>query len=191
MEGPSAFKVCHHSPKVGAAAKWALNASSIQRLSWLTASRPTNKLPSKTKVSRNFMGARLLASLSGVLVPSPRLKNFPANRGGKKWRALGTSGRNGNSVAGMPCCKHFSPRNFPCPASGAPRGMKIGKNRGWTLMDADIPDACRFFLHPRLSVSIRGSNFLDEEDEQVLNCGPWWWSMSRATGGSMWKIFAP
>jgi hypothetical protein len=38
--------------------------------------------------------------------------------------------------------------------------MKIGKNRGWTLMDADIPDAGGLFspsafirVHPRFEIS--------------------------------------
>ncbi len=39
------------------------------------------------------------------------------------------------------------------PASGAPPGMKMGENRGWTLMDTDIPDNFQRFL------SICGSNF--------------------------------
>jgi hypothetical protein len=33
--------------------------------------------------------------------------------------------------------------------------MKTRENRGWTLMNTDIPDACHRFL------SIRGSNFRD------------------------------
>jgi hypothetical protein len=27
------------------------------------------------------------------------------------------------------------------PRGGAPSGMKMGRNRGWTLMNADVPDA--------------------------------------------------
>ena len=41
------------------------------------------------------------------------------------------------------------------PGERGPRGMKMGENRGWTLMDTDIPDTCQRFL------SICGSNFRD------------------------------
>ncbi len=44
----------------------------------------------------------------------------------------------------------------PFPAPGAPCGMKMGTSRGWTQMDADIPEAFQSLLcnrvHPGLSV---------------------------------------
>jgi hypothetical protein len=36
------------------------------------------------------------------------------------------------------------------PQGGAPRGMKKGRNRGWTLMDADIPVARHRFVSIRV-----------------------------------------
>jgi hypothetical protein len=46
--------------------------------------------------------------------------------------------------------------------------MKMGTNRGWTLMDTDNPEAqWDSSLHPRQSASIRGSNFQDRSDPGV------------------------
>ena len=57
----------------------------------------------------------------------------------------------------------------PC---GAPRGMKMGENRGWTLMDTDIPDSCQRFLSIRVYLRLSAVRIFETEKQhfQWLQC---------------------